>query len=404
MHKINKTFAVKEMIRKVVRTKPVNMLLNAVGRIFAHERYVSFASLPDYSDNARAFFEYLTKLDNKGVFEGYRLVWHVKDNLEYYERKYPNVRFVKQHTLESIRLFLASDYVVSTHGLYNAVAPSANRKSILVWHGMPLKKIGYLNQDDVKYGVPSADYYIVTSQLFKDLYKEIFHAADEQILLTGQPRNDWLFQKVEKAQEKAIHSLGERLIMYMPTFRKSNLRNTFDGNCTEENTIAFGGNRSQWESLNRELELTGQVMIIKPHPMDAILNLDVLGGLPMVKVINDKWIEENNLTLYQLLAYTDKLITDYSSVYIDYLLLDRPMAFLFTDVAEYAGTRGFVFDDPMKFIPGKICQSFDDICTFISEKDQYTEARARINKQLNEITDGMASRNLFYQLNQLFKK
>ena len=79
---------------------------------------------------------------------------------------------------------------------------------------------------------------------------------------------------------------------------------------------------------------------------------------------------------------TDALITDYSSVAIDYLLLDKPIGFTLDDFEEYRKTRGFIFEDPKKYMPGHHIYSFSDLCDFLSSVsdgyDPFWEQRASV--------------------------
>ena len=62
-------------------------------------------------------------------------------------------------------------------------------------------------------------------------------------------------------------------------------------------------------------------------------------------------IQKQKMTVYTLLRNADGLITDYSSVYFDYMLLDRPIAFAIDDIKEYGDKRGFIFETPEDYMP-----------------------------------------------------
>ena len=86
--------------------------------------------------------------------------------------------------------------------------------------------------------------------------------------------------------------------------------------------------------------------------------------------------------MYEFLAQTDALISDYSSVAVDYLIVDRPIAFALQDYEEYKRTRGFVFDDPRELMPGHHLYSFQELKLFLSDvsadKDPYRENRKQM--------------------------
>lgn len=394
----------KRRLTKIIKSKWAYGILETVCRALPHKKTISFASFPDLTDNARAFYDYLSRTEEKGVFSGYEYVWHVDKNTQINVQEYPNCTFVRRHTIRSVVKLFQSDYLISTHGLYNALPLSRRRTSILVSHGMPLKTSGYLNQADIRDGVMLGDYYIVTSVLYKKLFKDIYHATDDQVLITGQPRNDWLFEKLSPEKEAHIRGVGEHIVMYMPTFRKCNLRDVADGDYTEDPNKAFGGTKEEWQALNAILKESNQVMVVKPHPMDAISNVALLKDMDSIKVIDDTWLTKHGILLYQFLAYTDKLVTDYSNVYVDYLLTNKPIGFFVADLDQYAANRGFVFSNPMEFMPGKIFKQFSDLNRFVVEEDYYEQERKHANSILNEITEGVACKTLFSQLNEVLTK
>ena len=102
--------------------------------------------------------------------------------------------------------------------------------------------------------------------------------------------------------------------------------------------------------------------------------------------------------MYRLLKDTDALITDYSSVYFDYLLLDKPEAFIIEDMKEYGSHRGFVVDNPLDYMPGEIIESQEGFYGFlencIAGEDAYKEKRLEINDKVNHYKGGGNCRRL----------
>lgn len=372
--------------------------LNIINNIVPKRKMISFGSFPDYSDNSRALYEYLIGLKDENILSGYKYIWHIDGNPKELNKRFPNDIFVKKKTFKSIFLFMRSSYIISTHGIYNAIRPTKKQKTILLWHGMPLKRIGYLNEQDIKAGISKADYFTVTSPLFQEMFVKIFHVKKEQILITGQPRNDSLFG-VEKSIELRIHQYYPRpYIMYLPTYRKSKIRGTVDGVSQVEGDSVFGGSKEEWKVLDEILDSIGQQIIIKPHPMEADHDYKELFTLNNIKVIDDAWMSSHNLTLYQLLSCSYKLITDYSSVYIDYLLCDRPICFYIPDLDSYKDARGFIFNEPLQYLPGKIITEFSEIIDFITDEDGYQDSRRKINEMFNSIREPKASQNVYEQI------
>ena len=86
--------------------------------------------------------------------------------------------------------------------------------------------------------------------------------------------------------------------------------------------------------------------------------------------------------MYKFIGMTDALISDYSSVAVDYLIVNHPMAFTLDDFEEYRSQRGFVFDDPRVYMPGHHLYSFQDLKGVITDvavgKDDYQRKREQM--------------------------
>ena len=96
--------------------------------------------------------------------------------------------------------------------------------------------------------------------------------------------------------------------------------------------------------------------------------------------------------LYSLLGRADALITDYSSVYFDYLLLDRPIGFAVGDMKDYEGERGFTVDNPYEYMPGEKFSDGEGMLEFVrsvfSGIDLYGAKRREMNDIFNKYQDG----------------
>lgn len=376
----------------------IGLLLSLLNRLLPKRRVVSFASVPDFADNARAFFMYLSHDGHAKdtVFAGHELVWHV-ENVALVSKQVSAlapqlpVTVVKKGSPRSLFKFLTSDFIVSTHGLYNVIKPTRKQVRLLLWHGMPLKRIGYMNDIDREQGVQSADYYFVTSPLFQELFEQIFRATKQQVLITGQPRNDVLFQLTDATRQQIEANFGPHYMMFLPTYRRQSEAEAGDAG---QRQALWGGDQPAWAALNAVLAERGERMVIKPHPMEQQVDAEFFSGLDQIRVVTDEWLLDHGLTLYELLAEAQELVTDYSSVYVDYLLLNRPIGFLLADLANYQQSRGFVFEQPLDKLPGQIFEEFSGITDFLQAEDTYREARSMLNKEFNAVQGPTAAANV----------
>ena len=96
-----------------------------------------------------------------------------------------------------------------------------------------------------------------------------------------------------------------------------------------------------------------------------------------------------------MLGYADALISDYSSVAVDYTLLDRPIAFTLDDYDVYGNSRGFNWPNVRDYLPGEELFAFDDFLRFVNDvatgKDRSHEKRQRLRQAFHSFFDDKSS-------------
>jgi CDP-glycerol glycerophosphotransferase (TagB/SpsB family) len=382
---------------------------SAINAIIPKFKIISMCSTPDFSDNSRALYDYLQNNQDRGVLDKHIIVWHVRDPKT--SKKvacslgYNNIKtiFIRRNKLVSFLLFCLSDFIISTHGLYSMVSLTNKQHNLYLYHGMPIKNVGYLYENDVRLGVTLGDQYFVTSKYYKEIFKKMFKAKAKNINITGFPRNDFICASLNGLQSRALDSLGDNIVLYLPTYRKSNGRNKSNGLEINTELLRFGGNKEEWIELSKALKSNNMNMVIKPHPLEQSVENDFMDEIENIHVINDEWLLINGLILNQLFQKSCLLITDYSSVYIDYLLIDKPMLLFLPDEKEYIESRGLVFDKLDEFIACPVINDFGEIKQYLSVEDRYCEARKKINDMLNEVKIGDACKNVLDVINQTCK-
>ena len=135
------------------------------------------------------------------------------------------------------------------------------------------------------------------------------------------------------------------------------------------------------------------MLIIKTHPMEDLTGIKLMNKSNILLMTNSD-LDKKQVMLYSLLKESNALITDISSVYVDYLLLDRPIGFTVNDMDDYKS--GYNVKDPLSLMPGKLINDFSDFLQFIidviSGKDIYEEKRIEINALFNKYRDGFSRR------------
>ena len=141
------------------------------------------------------------------------------------------------------------------------------------------------------------------------------------------------------------------------------------------------------------------LIVIKKHylqvPYDFGENV-----LTNIVYLENRDLADNGLQLYEFINCSDALVSDYSSVAIDYLLLDRPLGFTLDDYEAYTESRGWVFDDPLEYMPGEHMYNMQDFENFILDikngKDNYKEQRASVRAKTHNVCDNYCQRVLDY--------
>lgn len=219
--------------------------------------------------------------------------------------------------------------------------------TVNLWHGVPWKKIGLDCMGDVGglkriYGIylrklQRADLHLALSDDFADILERKFFAKREGIILSGYPRNSLFYDKnqVLAARQKAVALLRDqdkkipddvKIITYMPTFR-DNTQEVFSFEQMEKN-----------ERLNEILQKHHAVIVQRAHFVTSQRN-NAVGAAG-----NSRITSLEGISSQELLAATDLLITDYSSCFFDFLMLDRPIIHYLYDYDYYANQdRGLYY-------------------------------------------------------------
>ncbi|MBE6757894.1 MAG: hypothetical protein E7552_05025 [Ruminococcaceae bacterium] len=353
-------------------------------------KQVVFCSFPDYSDNARAVYEEMVR---SGMDKQYRITWLLNGEVP---AALPPERCCRQHSLKGMWRYFRAKYVFHTHGLFNN-RPPKRQTVVSLWHGMPLKTIMKLDATHPADEVFCFTYTIATSPLFQDVMARAFGCSPAQCLLTGQPRNDALFEKSDVLAQMGIDRTAfDRLFLWMPTYRRSAIGDVrCDGNGGTEEGVAFLTGE-QLAALNAELVSLNSMMLIKLHPMQVEIPAETR------TYSHIRFLRKTAGLLYHLVGEADALLTDCSSVYMDYLMLDRPIGFVFDDMAQYEANRGFVFDRPLEYMPGKTVQDYEGLTAFLHDvvaaRDTFGEARRAVNEKINTYCDNNSSARLLKEV------
>ncbi len=347
---------------------------------------ILFFSTTNLYDNSEAVFKYL--VDN-GYNKKYRIYCAVRHPETYNKFNYENVKFIS--VFRSVWRILRSKFIFY-HNEMLAIMPTKNQVSIDFWHATTFKKINKMIDPDYRYDFFS--YITATSEMYRPIFAESFGCELDRVIVNGHPRNDYLFDNVNELQKIGVNKAEyNKIFMWMPTYRFSYnevQRDTDWEHLTESGLPIFKSNEDV-EALNSYLKDNSSLLLIKLHPAQKtdIFNYTNRSN---IKFLTNPQLDELDIHFYSLLKDTDALITDYSSVFFDYLLIDKPLAFTLDDLDSYGQNRGFVFENPLNYMPGMKLYAPEDFYNFLKDcftgVDDYSLQRKDVNEKVNHYKDG----------------
>ncbi len=377
--------------RKKYETMPLeNIILFRSGPIRS-----AYIPGTDFADNARALFEYMLA---NGYNEKYKLVWLVKNPAEFKRfQEVPNVEFLSfdwensWDAAEKDRYYHAlclAKYIFMTDAYGFAQNARNDQIRVQLWHGCGFKTRVNFSRCEKRY-----EYTTVVSELYKDIHADIYGLRENQVLVTGYAKQDWLRQPYEEGLAGVLGKTeAAKYIFWLPTFRmaESQLSNLNQYEINPETGLPVVAYKSQMEQLNELLSEQNVILVIKLHPFQNNLLVSDCGYSNIVLLRNADMLEKD-LIINRLLASADALISDYSSAAVDFLSIDRPLAFTLDDVEEYENSRGFVFDNIRDWLPGKEVRNFEDFCDFVREvaagQDASKEKRREVSAKMLKYKD-----------------
>lgn len=348
----------------------------------------------DFADNARALFEYALQT---GLNHQYELVWLVKDPVEF--KRYEgvkNVSFlsfdwsVSEDRVERdayYRSLCLAKYIFFTDAYGFARNCRKDQIRVQLWHGCGFKtRVNFVRCEN-RY-----EYTTVVSDLYADIHADIYGLRKDQILVTGYAKEDWLFHPERADLEKLQVPKADQYIFWLPTFRSTERKlvqlNEYE--LASETGLPIVNTREKMEQLNTILRDKNIVLVVKLHPFqdrEAVHCEDCSN----IILLENKDLFSLDIPINRLLGWADALVSDYSSAAVDYLLLNRPIAFMLEDVEEYEQSRGFVFDHIRDWLPGKEIFTFDDVKDFAEEiadgRDVTAEKREMLRKRMHKFDD-----------------
>lgn len=363
---------------------------------------IVFGSDPDFADNPRGFWEYIKTNKN------YRTFWIIKNREMYEHLKNNGVECALENSELAKEMIARANYLISASFDF-AYEKRPEQIHISAWHGFPLKVVGFFdsatastnNYDGLKIITTQTDLVTATSRFSHLTVSGMFAMDPRKVKEIGYPRNDLMLKSNAKEELKKIVDIdvdNSKLFFYLPTMR----RGLKDEGEHFENNI-FNYSDYDVDSIDEFLEKNNAYIIAKLHFADNDLYNGGEFKLPKRFILLDTDIMNRKMsTIYHIIKAFDGLITDYSSIYVDYLLLDKPIIFSCPDIEKFRQDRGFIVDDPSVLMPGAIVKNQEQLLYNLSEiikqNDAYKDERKHLMSLFHNHLDGNSSERLLEEM------
>ncbi|NMA83315.1 MAG: hypothetical protein GX962_05565, partial [Epulopiscium sp.] len=305
--------------------------------------------------NSLALFE---EIHNDSRFKEYRFIWSSIEPKK--ERKalsqYRNVKLVKKGTVAYVKYLARAKYLITDTTFPHYFNKREEQSYIMAWHGTPYKTIGkdvkssnYDSHKNVMKNILHTDYFISPSKYTTDTIlnsqtsKDLFSG---EVLELGMPRVDLTYNvNAEELKMKMNIPLEKKVVLYAPT----------------------------WNDYSQDINQSVSELVRDAEQLQMLLGNDYLVALKVhyyeyqaISNMNTEcYLVDNSIDTNKVLQVSDYLITDYSSVFFDYLGLKRPIYFYFKNYDEYSTKRGLYLEKDE--LPGPTCSTIDKLAELISE-------------------------------------
>jgi len=341
------------------------------------------------TDSPYAIFKYLL---HNPEYKDYHHIWSIS-NFEDLEtiisayQRLDNVTFVKRNSKAYLKALASSKYLINNSTFQSFFIRKHEQIYINTWHGTPLKSMGFdipgnpsVSQNVVR-NFLSADYLISpnehTTNMFLDSYK-LKGIYNGEIIEEGYPRMDLTFHTEANPFFDYLAKIGlkidrtKKTILYAPTWKGTNV-----SKAKNDMYQIIADMTYLKQQVSKEYNI-----LIKVHPF---LFAEARKFTEIKDVLIPDIVDTN-----ELLSVIDLLITDYSSIFFDFLVTDNPILFYVWDYDDYKETRGrYLSDDEL---PGPALFTINEVADAVQNiekvRDNYKEVYLITKHRFAHYDDG----------------
>lgn len=354
----------------------------------------------EFADNPKYLYNYVRNHNHK-----IKPVWLTRNPILCKKLKKEGHLVFMINSFKGIWYACRAQIGITSHGMIDLNRFACARlKIVQTWHGIPMKPVLLSDPKESEiqkrkiihllsyfffflkkqYGFDKNFVVLSSSDYVTKTILEICFGKNAPFKNIGFPRLDGLFSpNMESEISQKIQSLkkeGKKIGIYMPTYRREN----------ESDIVSLFV--SNFQKIDEYLKLNNRVLFLKLHPFEHH-KVKGLKASENIYFIDNNEIEND---IYSILSFFDFLISDYSSIIFDYLLLARPTYLLVPDREDYISTNGnFVYDYINIGLP--ISENWNHLLNMIS--NPFIEVCPKkidlISQKFHKYRDGNSSKRLY---------
>ena len=337
-----------------------------------------------FIENQRAMFEHI-----KAKAQIRKVIFYRGGVVDFDLEDAINYEVVRHGSLRGLWLLLHCKVVFLTHSItmdysfrwagkgFSIMKLNLARRIVVnLWHGIPLKRLLYVANEETRKHTDRVHYrqversryagLIASSDIDSYAMAAMFYPLNyQQIWLTGLPRNDFLLMQegaLPRYIRESINIIrdlknGRRMVLYAPTYRQTAI-------CQGATYYHFS--EIEIAALRELLHKHNAILGYRPHYFKnskEYFNMDQFIDNKLIYDLSQSMIPELSAAAREC----DVLITDYSSVYIETLYLNKPAICFAYDLDHYVNSQDGLLYDMSLLFPSGICRKFQDVLNVLDE-------------------------------------
>lgn len=372
LNNVFKRFSLVDLFKEAIRVFLGYFLLLFSYLTPRNRKKWAFGNKMNFKDNTKYLFLYLLE-NNKDIIP----IWISSSRKLVEELKAYSYPVYYKYSLKGLYHSLTAGVYISTVNTNHINYFTSGRVfNVYLWHGIALKSMpdaksmpwdkSILSRICMPYAYEKIDFFLSTTPMIDEQFLITFNVSEKALYSGMYPRCSFmlrdkvsLLQYIRSSENKLMSDILEKMsdynkvYVYMPTWR-----------------IEYGSRFLEYampdlNALNKVLEKKNILLLLKLHPS---MQYDSF----KYKDLNNIYYIDATIDMYPLLPFSDVLISDYSSIYYDYLLLPNKGVILYDfDVDTYVKNEFGFFKDYKTYTPGKHVSDFNSLLTILDSNESF---------------------------------